>query len=118
MVCVGWLFADNATRQCTHACNACFRACRVSMGEAVIKAAAPGANITAILITMDAKYRMVLTAFNNTDLYRKLYWAGIGYTPGPRAAASKGRSGDDTLSMQQTAGASPACNLRARGLQS
>jgi hypothetical protein len=59
------------------------------MGEAVVKAAAPGANITAIMVSMESKYRMVVAAFNNTSLYRKLYWAGLGYTP---TASRNGRS--------------------------
>jgi hypothetical protein len=39
---------------------------------------------------------MVLTAFNNTSLYRKLYWSAIGYKPGTEAA---GRSGTSTINV-------------------
>jgi hypothetical protein len=56
-----------------------------------VKAAAPGANITDILVTLESKYRMVVAAFNNTSLYRKLYWAGIGYNPGAAAAGRRSR---------------------------
>jgi hypothetical protein len=66
-------------------------ACRTSLGEAVTKASVPGADIGAIMTTLEAKYRMVLEAFNNTELYRKLYQTGMKYTPAAvRATKSKG----------------------------
>jgi hypothetical protein len=80
------------------------RACRISMGEAAVKAAVPGANITDVIATLESKIRMVLVAFNNTDLYRKLYWSGIGYEPATRAARRARLS--SFLKREQTPGES------------
>jgi hypothetical protein len=83
----------------------CMR-CRLSFGEAVSKAVVPGANITAIMATLDSKFRMVLAAFNNDDLYRQLFWTRLGYTPAN--VTSKGVShaagGNNPWRQQYTAG--------------
>jgi hypothetical protein len=80
--------------------------CRLSFGEAVSQAVVPGANITDIMVSMESKFRMVLTAFNNNDLYRQLFWARLGYTPanGTKQELSQAAGGSSAWRQQYTAG--------------
>jgi hypothetical protein len=76
------------------------------MGEAVSKVMVPGANITAIMASMESKYRMVLAAFDNNDEFRQLFWARLGYTPAnaTRAAGLQVAAGSSTWRQQYTIG--------------
>ena len=61
---------------------------RSAISEAAANASRPGANLTRIVVELEAYYRMVMAAYPDAEALQAIYWTMINYIPPATSAAS------------------------------